>query len=125
MGRISMPSGSLWTDHRTTVLRSAVWLMAVAAAVWLGYEFWRLIWQSGEMGAIDLRQRHNEVQAWFAGRPVYGEIVTAVYPPASYAILWPLMGWLTDAVSITVAMFVLVGCIGYILITSLAILKKH
>ncbi|MGB5619955.1 MAG: hypothetical protein WBM78_24160 [Desulfobacterales bacterium] len=87
-------SRSLWADYGTMVLRSAVWLMAVAAAVWLGYEFWRLLFQSGEMGAIDLRQRHNEVQAWFAGRPVYGDIVTAVYPPASYVILWPHIGWL-------------------------------
>lgn len=85
-----------WADHGTTVLRSAVWLMAVAATVWLGYEFWRLLFQSGEMGAIDLRQRHHEMQAWFAGKPVYGDIVTAVYPPASYAILWPLLGWTTE-----------------------------
>jgi len=87
---------SLWVDYGTTVLRSAVWLMAIAAAVWLGYEFWRLLWQSGEKGAIDLLQRRNEVQAWFAGKPVYGDIVTAVYPPASYAILWPLLGWLSE-----------------------------
>ena len=86
---------SLWDDHSTAILGCAVLLMAVAAVVWLGYEFWRLLWQSGEMGAIDLRQRHNEVQAWFSGRPVYGDIVTAVYPPASYAILWPLLGWLS------------------------------
>jgi len=87
---------SLWVDYGTIVIRSAVWLMAIAAAVWLGYEFWRLLWQSGEKGAIDLLQRHNEVQAWFAGRPVYGDIITAVYPPASYAILWPLLGWLSE-----------------------------
>ena len=86
---------SLWADYGTMVLKSAVLLMAIAAVIWLGYEFWRLIWQSGEMGAIDLRQRHDEIQAWFAGKPVYGDIVTAVYPPASYAILWPLIGWLT------------------------------
>lgn len=69
--------------------------MTIAALIWLGYEFWRLVWQSGEMGAIDLRQRYDEIQAWFSGKPVYGDIVTAVYPPASYAILWPLIGWLT------------------------------
>jgi hypothetical protein len=86
---------SLWDDHGNLVFKSAVLLMTIAALIWLGYEFWRLVWQSGEMGAIDLRQRHDEIQAWFAGKPVYGKIVTAVYPPASYAILWPLMGWLT------------------------------
>jgi glycosyl transferase family 87 len=39
--------------------------------------------------------RHKEVQFWFAGRPVYSELPTAVYPPASYVMLWPLLGWLT------------------------------
>lgn len=69
--------------------------MAISAVIWLSYDFWHLIWQSGEMGAIDLRQHHHEMQAWFAGKPVYGEFITAVYPPASYVILWPLMGWFT------------------------------
>jgi hypothetical protein len=98
MGSLEMNhaiSRSFWAKYGTRVLKLAALLMAIAAVVWLSYEFWRLIWQSGEMGAIDLRQRHYEMQAWFAGKPVYGDIVTAVYPPASYAILWPLMGWLT------------------------------
>lgn len=77
------------------MLKWAILVMSISATIWLSYEFWRLIWQSGEMGAIDLRQRHSEMQAWFTAKPVYGEIVTAVYPPASYVILWPLMGWLT------------------------------
>jgi hypothetical protein len=38
--------------------------------------------------------RHDEVQRWFSGRPVYSELNTAVYPPASYVLLWPLLGWL-------------------------------
>jgi hypothetical protein len=38
--------------------------------------------------------RQQEVKAWFRGEPVYGAVATAVYPPASYAILWPLVGWL-------------------------------
>lgn len=74
--------------------------MAVAALVWLGYEFWRLLgsatpmWPSSPRGAVDLRLRHREVQRWFAGRPVYSELPGALYPPASYVILWPLLGWL-------------------------------
>ena len=90
---IQAASRDLWAEHSTRVLKSAVLLMAISAVVWLSYEFWRLIWQTGEMGAIDLRQRHYEMQAWFAGKPVYGEIVTAVYPPASYVILWPMILW--------------------------------
>jgi hypothetical protein len=34
------------------------------------------------------------VQRWFAGLPIYHESKTAVYPPASYVILWPFLGWL-------------------------------
>jgi hypothetical protein len=77
-----------------------VTLMTVVALVWLGYEFWRLLWQSSAIwqssppGAVDLQLRHGEVRHWFAGRPIYSEIGSAVYPPASYVILWPLLGWL-------------------------------
>ena len=34
-----------------------------------------------------------EVQAWFAGQPVYAAIGCAVYPPATYVLLWPFLGW--------------------------------
>jgi hypothetical protein len=76
--------------------------MAFAAVVWLGYEFYRLLWQPSQIGlwqvhpgAIDLKQRYEEVHYWFAGKSVYGQLKTATYPPASYAIVWPLLGWLT------------------------------
>ena len=91
---------SWWTGHRTTLLRLAVVLMAVAGLVWLGYQFWRLlcqsppIWPSSPTGAVDLKLRHEEVHHWFTGKPVYGEGKPAAYPPASYVILWPLLGWL-------------------------------
>lgn len=90
-----------WTVRRTMLLRIAVGLMAVAAVVWLGYEFWRLLGEPAHigpwkvhLGAIDLKMRYQEVHKWFAGEPVYRELKDAVYPPASYAILWPLLGWL-------------------------------
>jgi hypothetical protein len=75
-------------------------MMIFIALVWLGYQFWRLlsgsspIWTSSPVGAFDLNLRHNEVQRWFAGLPIYHESKTAVYPPASYVILWPFLGWL-------------------------------
>jgi len=69
--------------------------MAVVAIVWLGYEVWRLLWQQGYWGAIDLKLRHNEVIRWFAGKSVYGELETSVYPPATYVMLWPFLGWLS------------------------------
>jgi hypothetical protein len=86
----------IWTRHHVILMRLATNFMALAAIVWLVYEFWRLLWQTGEMGAIDLKQRYEEVQYWFTGRPVYKQLVTAVYPPASYVMLWPLLGWLGE-----------------------------
>ncbi len=38
--------------------------------------------------------RWLEVQYWFAGLPVYGGLEHADYPPASYVMLWPALGWL-------------------------------
>jgi hypothetical protein len=83
-----------WVARGMFLMRLAVSLMALAALVWLGYQFWRLLWQTGPRGAIDLKQRYQEVQFWFAGRQVYGTLKMATYPPASYALLWPFVGWL-------------------------------
>jgi len=83
-----------WRNHRTTLLRIAIVFMLLFAVFKLGNGFYRLVWDSGKNGAIDLRIRHREVHAWFSGMPVYREIGSAVYPPASYAILWPVLGWL-------------------------------
>lgn len=84
----------VWRKHGDVLLRAAIVLMGIAAIVWLGYEFGRLLFDLGPKGAVDLNLRLGEVQTWFRGEPVYGSIKTAVYPPASYAILWPLVGWL-------------------------------
>jgi len=89
----------LWRRRQDLLLRLATFPMAVASVVWLAYQFWRLlsaappIWKGSWPGAVDLRQRYGEVHAWFSGKPVYGAIHTATYPPASYVILWPFVGW--------------------------------
>lgn len=88
-----------WMKISNIVLRLAVTLMSVLALVWLGYQFWRLlseadpIWASSPVGAVDLKMRHEEVHGWFAGIPVYGGPNTG-YPPASFVLFWPLLGWL-------------------------------
>jgi len=83
-----------WAEHDRTLLRLAVFIMAVAALVWLGYEFWRL-WQPDLKGAVDLKSLHKFTVDWFAGKPIYRESTKSVYPPATYAILWPVLGWLS------------------------------
>ncbi len=90
-----------WTAHKRLVLRTAVVAMSLAAVVWLGYEFYRLLRQPLRIGpipidrgAIDLELRYNDVHAWFAGVPIYEETLNASYPPATNVLLWPLLGWL-------------------------------
>jgi hypothetical protein len=68
--------------------------MALLAVLKLGDEFRRLLWESGHAGAVDLKLRHEEIHDWFAGQPLYQVRHTTVYPPATYVLLWPLLGWL-------------------------------
>ena len=76
-------------------LRTAIVVMGLLAAVKLADEMMRLVWRPGFAAAVDLRFRYNELHAWFAGLPVYRDVVIAAYPPATYVLLWPLLGWLT------------------------------
>lgn len=84
-----------WFRYRNTLLWVAVFLMILAGAQRLTNEFQRLLFDQGKDGAIDLRYRYNDVERWFSGLPVY-EDKDAIYPPASYLMLWPLLGWLTQ-----------------------------
>lgn len=86
-----------WSARRERLMPLAAALMGVAAAIWLGYESWRLLFQTDRTGAIDLRILGNLVEDWFAGSPLYDERKSALYPPASYALLWPFVGWLSFA----------------------------
>lgn len=73
----------------------AVAYLAVAAAGRLHFALPHLLHDVADWSAIDLKYRYNEVAEWFAGRPVYGVVDGAVYPPASHLILWPFLGWLS------------------------------
>jgi hypothetical protein len=68
-------------------------IVAPLGAAKLTDELLRLVCRSGRSAAIDLALRHAEVHAWFAGAPVYGALRAPTYPPAAYATLWPLLGW--------------------------------
>jgi hypothetical protein len=66
------------------LLRAAIAVMVIAALVWLGHQFWRLvwgdapIWPTSPTGAVDLKLMHRLVHDWFAGRRIYGELGSAV-----------------------------------------------
>lgn len=84
----------IWPLRRSVPLGVGIAYLVVAAVGRLSYALPRLVRDLEEWSAVDLKYRHNEVIQWFAGTPVYGVVDGAVYPPASHAILWPLLGWL-------------------------------
>jgi hypothetical protein len=72
----------------------------VCAAIWrLGNELPRLLLETDGPGAFDLHLRYREVQRWFSGLAVYGDVERGDYPPASYVLLWPLLGWSSEPVA--------------------------
>lgn len=83
-----------WLQRQNTIVVCAIILMFIVAVTRLGYEFWRLVGMTGPSGAIDLRLRYEEVSWWFSGQPVYIKSHGG-YPPASFVMLWPFVGWLT------------------------------
>ncbi len=78
-----------WESHQTVLLRIAIAIMSLLAVIRLVYEFHRLV--IAPDGAVDLKLRYDEIQMWFDGLPVYHLKKSAVYPPASYMMLWPLL----------------------------------
>jgi len=74
-------------------------IMSVAATIWLSYQTWRFFLDPTPLaekhrgpGAIDLYSRFNEVNAWFRGGQVYNRMADAMHPPATFALLWPVLG---------------------------------
>jgi hypothetical protein len=84
-----------WTRRNAVCWRLGIGVMLLGALWRVGSELPRLLWAEGYWEAGDLKFRHQEVARWFAGLPVYGVLQKADYPPATYAILWPFLGWLS------------------------------
>ncbi len=78
-------------SRRQAVLSALAAILALVAIQRLADGFHQLVWLPTP--PVDLAIRWREVQQWFAGQPVHGGRF-AVYPPASYALLWPLVGWI-------------------------------
>lgn len=85
---------------RDTTFLGLAGTMAGVAAIWLAYQYWRLlsgnaaIWHGSPSGGVDLRIFHQLVREWVDGTNVYdAHRGWAFYPPASHLLLWPLIGW--------------------------------
>lgn len=75
---------------RTALLWALVAILGLAASQRLADGFLQLVWLPAP--PVDLQIRWREIHAWFAGQPVYRDNF-AVYPPASFVMLWPALGW--------------------------------
>ena len=81
---------SWWSARGQAALAFAVGLMTVATVVNLVTRLAQLLlWGGGR----DLKHRFDEAHRYFAGVPIYQEMFTANYPPASYVMLWPFVGF--------------------------------
>lgn len=70
-------------------------LLAVTAVTRWGRQLWRLAFGDAPSAAHDLHLRWVEVSDWFSGVDVYSVYEQAVYPPATYLLLWPGIGWMS------------------------------
>jgi hypothetical protein len=59
-----------WQRYSNQALLAGIALMSFFGLRRMIYEFNRLLLRQDSLGAIDLRQRYAEVQAWFSGDPV-------------------------------------------------------
>jgi hypothetical protein len=83
-----------WGKHGAAVLLAAVAFMVLAAAWRLFHAVPFLLWTGETPHPTDLHARHGEVARWFQGIFVDPRAGKPDYPPASYVMLWPLLGWL-------------------------------
>jgi len=104
-----------WAVHHATVLGLSIGFMTIISILRWRYELHRLLLEGGRKGAIDLGLRFHEVSCWFAGSAVYGEISSAVYPPASYVILWPFLGWLNFTHARWLWAFTMIGALTWLI----------
>lgn len=89
----------LWRRYRKPLLLTAVVLTAMAAVWRVPNELQYLLFRDDNSAAIDLRARFDETRAWFSAPAFYDEGEPDEeggfdYPPASYLMFWPLLGWL-------------------------------
>lgn len=78
-----------------TVHAALLFLLGLAALTRWSRQLWRLAFGDIPSAAYDLHLRWVEVTDWFSGIPVYSIYKDAVYPPATYLLLWPAFGWMS------------------------------
>ncbi len=87
-----------------------------------GSGFNRLLMSQNRNAAVDISLRQSEMRIWFSGQNLqHAGFHRRTYPPASYMMLYPVMGWLTFAEARAVWAFLsilLLGLLSYFSIRS-------
>jgi hypothetical protein len=82
-------AGMLCSKHSRIILYTAITIMALYTLLSFSNQFWRLLFDESRLGAIDLRSLHYMVSSFFSGNPF-----RTPYPPGSFPVIWPLVGWM-------------------------------
>lgn len=90
-----------------------IWLAAVGGTFAAARLFGSVIYllDGGAKDGLNLLQRREEVRGWFAGDAVYEALPTAVYPPGSLTLLWPLVGPWSDGGTFAVYLALTAVCV--------------
>jgi hypothetical protein len=86
-----------WLRHGDRLLLLAIISMVTLASLKLGAEAYRSVLGQQPADAVDLLARQSETRLWFSAQAVYVKPGHQTYPPASFAMLWPMVGWLPPA----------------------------
>lgn len=61
----------------------------------LAFAFPHAVLDLAPWSAVNVAYRYDELTRWFAGDPIYrADFGRLTYPPATYVLLWPILGWL-------------------------------
>ena len=85
----------------------------IVALLRMKIAFYRLLWDIGEMQAMDLKIFHTFATEWFAGKSYLESTHSYNYPPASYIFFWSLFGWLELDANRWFFAITCVFCFGY------------
>ncbi len=85
-----------WRRVPPSLIGAAIVLVSALSLMRLAKAYAVLLWDPMHGGGVDTNIFHRLIHRWFASLPVYSELRTAVHPPATYAILWPFVGWLDN-----------------------------
>ena len=108
-----IPSGEL--RHRRQEAAALIAGMFLLFIIRAFIEFQDLI-----KDGIDLRLVRSVMIPWFEGRSVYGVLPSSDHLPATYAILWPLLGWGELSV---IKVFWLGMCLGFLSWLTVSLLR--